>query len=33
MSWLGLQKEEEVAVFLRLFVIREEALLQIRGIF
>jgi hypothetical protein len=29
--WLCLEEEKEIAVFLRLFVVREEALLQLGG--
>lgn len=33
MSRLGLQKEQQISIFLRLLVIREETFLQISSIF
>jgi hypothetical protein len=32
MSWLGLEEEKEVSIFLGPFIVWEEAFLEIRGI-
>jgi hypothetical protein len=32
MSWFGLEKEQQIAVFLCLFIVWEEALLQFEAI-